>query len=1075
MINNFDRNEMTADESFFKENERKINQIVCRGMAYAFVAFPVMLIINSIGIFKFSGTLVLTLLLLGSFCTLSPIIVSRFVKNQVFIKYYALICIIVLISYLATRYHVGIYITLILASIVSCLYFDKKFTVQIVALSYIGFLISYYFRTIEIRNHLYPTETVLENYIPLAAGFTIEFFVSLLFLYKLADRTHSSLLEQKRMIDEISKSEAKMHLALDATKDILFEYNIEKDSFSSNGTIRGWGRKDILIENFRNYVEKMDWKTEDFLNALQKYVTMPEEEGNRFQEEICISFTENGKEYPTWAYFELNILRNSEGRPSIVIGKLRDITKQKMDDIKIEEAKKFDTLSGMYNYASLRKIIKELEGQSEAVMHQIMTLHIKNYQEITQCYGEVYRDFIMVNTAEVIKNAVSEEVLTCRLSDTVFLIYIEDNDKVDGQKIRKEISRGLHELYIGEQEVNKLIYDFGYYIGDEQIDELLAVALRYVHVEELPGDESVGAVTENSWADVIAGEENFCQIADVERQEKAEVFIHNMEILIGGARDFQSAVHMAMGQIGKFFGLSGIRVYEFPETTQSLLPEFIWTENEQIAEECSGMVLSYEVRNFFVENFERSRVVDNTIGAFQDFFRQFGENPLLLNKYSSLICPILAEKECRAVILYDVPEVGYAWSDQQKELLLETSKVLGNNILAFFADSVSKKKNVFLSNLSYEIRSPINAIMGMTEIARGQLGNVEQIESCLDSIDTSSKQLVSIVNDVFDLSKMELGKMKLSKDIFSLEDMIAQIENQMLLEAKRKDIEFILERKFQENLLYGDAPRIFQVVSYLIENALRYTKRGGSVRALVEEIKNSGENVTLFFEIQDNGESIRQDSKEKMFVAFEQDDSRQSEKHGDTGLDLAVCYHLVQMMGANLEVKSEPNQGTIFYFTLKVEIPPKDRIMQFHSRKMEESNDAVDLSGKKIILAEDNAVSAEIVKRLLERQGAIVTVAENGEVCVSKYSESQINEIDFILMDINMPKMNGHEAAKLIRASGRTDAKSVSIIAMTANAFEEDMQESLAAGMDAHLAKPVQLKALLEKLGDILIAKGRGE
>ena len=293
----------------------------------------------------------------------------------------------------------------------------------------------------------------------------------------------------------------------------------------------------------------------------------------------------------------------------------------------------------------------------------------------------------------------------------------------------------------------------------------------------------------------------------------------------------------------------------------------------------------------------------------------------------------------------------------------------------------------------------------------------------------------------------------------------------MILEAKRKDIEFILERKFQENLLYGDVSRIFQVVTYLIENALRYTKRGGSVRAMVEETANSGDEVTLFVEIQDNDEGIRKEHKEKMFVAFEQDDARQKDKYGDTGLDLAVCYHLVQIMGANLEVKGEPGQGTTFYFSLKVELPEAEQKLHFVSEQEGRKKGSVDLTDKKILLAEDNTVSAEIVKRLLERHGATVLVAEDGQVCLDKFCQSEEGEISFILMDINMPKLNGHEATRRIRMLDRADASKVPIIAMTANAFEEDMEQSLAAGMDAHLAKPVQMKSLLEEVGNVLEQK----
>lgn len=1073
MFTRFNLDKILSEESFFDKNQRKMNKVVCKAIAYAFLAFPVMIILNAMGIFKFSDNLLVIMILVGAFCTLSPLIISKFVKNQVFLRYYSLICVIILISYLGTNYHVGIYITFALAPIISCLYFNKRFTVKIVGLSYLGFLVSYYFRAIEIRDHLYPTETVMENYLPLAAGYTIEFGVTLLFLYKLVNRAHTMMVEQELMIAKMAKGEAKTNLALAATKDILFEYDIENDCFSSNGTIRGWKRKDVFIEHFMDYVAGVDWTTDEFPKAMRKYAAAPEELGSHFQEEIQLSFREDGKEYPMWAYFELNVLRNLEGKPVTVIGKLRDITQLKLDGVKSEEAKKFDPLSGMYHYASMHKIVKEMAGRYASVSHQIMIIHIKNIQEITKCYGEVYRDFVLMNVAEVIKNTVNDkEILTCRLSEGVFLIYVADTDSIDDVTMRQKLNTGLRELYVGEMEVTRLEYDFGYYIGEEEIDDLVTVALRYVGAEDLPNMEMSGDSEKTSQiGDVVVGnEQTFHQLSSAERLSVYEDFLKNIAALLAGAGEIQSAMQMALSRVGRFFELSGIRIYEFPDTTQSVLSAFSWAVDKKTDKECNEFVLTIGVRDFFIENFGRSRFVDNTTGAFQDFFSRFGENPLLLSGYSSLICPIMQENECKAVIVYDTAG-AYTWSDEEKELLFEMSKTVSEDLLTFLVDSFGKTRNAFLSNLSYEIRSPINAIMGMTEIARGQLNNTEQVGHCLDSIDTSSKQLVTIVNDVFDLSKMELGRMKLVKEVFSLEDMMAQIENQMILEAKRKDIEFILQRKFQENLLYGDASRIFQVVSYLIENALRYTKRGGSVRAMVEETANSGNDVTLFVEIQDNDEGIRQERKEKMFVAFEQDAKKQKERHGDTGLDLAVCYHLVQIMGANLEVKSEQGQGTTFYFTLKVEIPEAEQKLYFVAEQEGNKKGTVDLSGKKIILAEDNTVSAEIIKRLLERQGATVFVAEDGMVCLEKFCRSEVGEISFILMDINMPKLNGHEATRKIRLLERADASKVPIIAMTANAFEEDMEQSLAAGMDAHLVKPVQMKSLLEEVGNVLEQK----
>lgn len=1068
-MNEFDKLEGFLEDTFFQKNEEQVNRLVCNGVACASLVFPLMVLLNAIGIFKFTSAISVLILIIGFFCTLSPMILQRTIKNQKFIKYYVLICIIVLVSALATQYHIGIYITLILAPIVSCLYFDKKFTIKIVLLSFLGFLIGWYFRCIQLRDTLYPGETVWDTYIPFVFGFVIEFGVALFFLYKLAERTHSFLVEQKNMLVEMEKKDAKIQLALHATKDILFEYNIEENFFSSNGSIRHWTRKDIEIENFTDYIRQMQWKTTDFIDAVKRYSMVSEEEGNRFQEEICLSFTENGKDYVIWAYFELSVLRDSAGKAKIIVGKLRDITQQKLDELQADEMKKFDTLSGMYNYASFRKIIEE-RGQSVDKSHELMIVHIRNYADITECYGDVYRDFIMVSVAEAIKNvAQGEGVLPCRLSDTVFLIYIENVDLVDNGKMQRDLNQTLGSLYVGEKDVDTVSYDFSYYLGEERLDELVSIALRYVDAKEFASEVELDMKEEESPLIAVAStEETFHQLSEERRQEEGENLITNIAALVVSAKDFRSAIQMALAQVGRFFELDGIRIYEFNDTTQSVLPDFTWAADSEIAKEGKDVVLNYEVRHFFTENFGKSRVVDNTIGAFQDFFRQFGENPFLLNEYSTLICPITVESSCHAVILYDMRENAYTWSDQQKELLLSLAKILGNDILALQQDSANKARSTFLANMSYEVRSPIHAIMGLTELARGELRHPDRVKECLDSIDRSSEKLIHIVTDTFDLAKMELGKMKLVPDVFSMEDLLAQVEEQTQYEASKKQTTFLLERKFKENFLYGDATRIYQVISYLVENAVTAIPRGGSVYVLAEEREHNGSEVSMYFEISEIGGELDEETRKQLFADLEQGKDTNVKKHNGTGLDLAVCYHLVQMMGGTLAVENQEENKTTFHFMLKLEVPSKESTVQYLGKQKEENSESIVLDGKKILLAEDNQVSAEVIKRLLEMEGASVTVAPDGEECVKQYWQSQIGEYDFILMDVHMPKMNGYAATEDIRACGREDALEIPIIAMTANAFEEDIQEALEAGMDAHLAKPVQLRALLKEVGKIL-------
>lgn len=1069
----FGKTEARHDNSFFNRNEWEVNEIVCRALCYVFLIIPTMLFINLLGIFKFSAEVVLVLTIVGSFCCLSPYFVVKLLPKQKFVKYYILICIILFVSFLGTEYYVGIYITLILAPIISCLYFDKKFTSTITAISYLSFLVSYYFRSIQIRDIQYPTESVWLTYIPLAVGFTLEFFVSFIFLYRLADRTKYYLITQKNLIDSMQKAEAKMQLALGASDDLYYEYDVKKDYYTSSGTIRNWTREDIKIENFSKYMENTQWKNRSILKIFEQYTSILPEDGDKFAEEFCLTYRENGNEIPLWVSINLSLLRDEDGEVSTVIGRIRNITDEKLEQIKREEAQHYDTLTGMYVYSSLRKIIDESTNSMPGTTHQIMVLHIKNYQQITECYGEIYRDFVMVNIAEVIKSVVaSEEVLCCRLSDDVFIIYIDDCDKVDSRAIRQNLNQELKELYIGEKDVKELDYDYGYYLGAEKADELFQTALRYVKMENQSIDLCDSVFEPDGQDSEMSEREQHLASADLQCGERfdsneeiyLENFLHSITNLTSSAKDKRSSIQMSIARIGKYCGLDAIRILNMTKGEPAQSAAFMWAKRDEDREKYRSILLQHRIRDFFVDNFGRSRIVDNTIGAFQDFFHQFGENPLLLSEFSSLICPIVNEGKCVAAILFDIRKRDYLWSDKLKEFLLNLSGIMEFNIVSVLSDAANKEKTIFLSNMSHEIRTPMNSIMGMMEIAKEDVNYPDRMLYYLDKIEESSEELLHILDDILDLSKMENGKMIFANNVFSLESALMEVEKNIAKESKEKNISVIWERKFKENLLRGDEKRLVQVISYIVRNAIQWTPQQGFVSVSVEELSSDGETVSISFSIKDTGTGIREKDQEKIFVAFEKADSVSDKKYGGTGLGLSICYQIVRIMGGNLEMRSEENVGSEFFFTLDFTVPPKESMIEYLADENGFEEEVIDLTDKKILLAEDHVLNAEIEKRLFERQGAVVTLVYDGKECVNTYLGSKEREFDLILMDVSMPMMNGHDACRAIRSSRRSDAKRIPIIAMSANTFEEDIEESMAAGMDAHLSKPIHLQQVLKEI-----------
>ncbi|MFR1373375.1 MAG: ATP-binding protein [Eisenbergiella massiliensis] len=435
---------------------------------------------------------------------------------------------------------------------------------------------------------------------------------------------------------------------------------------------------------------------------------------------------------------------------------------------------------------------------------------------------------------------------------------------------------------------------------------------------------------------------------------------------------------------------------------------------------------------------------------------------------------------CLTVPLYDSGKytgcITYAADAEQLNLreaergeLLEIAKIIESNINRERYDLASRAKSDFLSRMSHEIRTPMNAIIGMTGIAIQEKQDSQKVEDCLHKIDSSSQYLLSLINDILDMSKIESGKMKLENGIFSMKQLLEGVYNLIEPQTMEKNIEFTREFVISEEWVTGDSLHLNQVLINLLGNAVKFTPRGGHIRLKAVQ-KPAGEGmVKTTFSVRDDGIGVSSENRQRIFRSFEQASDDTSRKYGGTGLGLAISDRLVRMMGGHIALESEENKGSDFSFTL----------LQTVGRRPAEEDDKLTegalagLEGARILLVEDNELNLEIARTILEMQKCQVETALNGQEGVDRFCESSEGYYDLILMDIRMPVMDGLEAAKLIRASGRTDARTVPIVAMSANAFEEDVKKSLESGMNAHLAKPFQMEDLIRTMRRIIGRENR--
>ena len=381
------------------------------------------------------------------------------------------------------------------------------------------------------------------------------------------------------------------------------------------------------------------------------------------------------------------------------------------------------------------------------------------------------------------------------------------------------------------------------------------------------------------------------------------------------------------------------------------------------------------------------------------------------------------------------------------------------------AENANKAKTDFLSNMSHDIRTPMNAIIGMTSLIRHDAGNKAKVIEYADKIDISSQHLLGIINDVLDMSKIEAGKTVFKYTDFSILDFITELNTIFHSQIDEKNQTLtIIKENIRHEWVNGDQVHLMQIFSNLVSNAVKYTQEGGKIQFLVEECETKSSVYAKYrFLVSDNGMGMSADFKDTIFDAFTRAESSMTNKIQGTGLGMAITKNLVEAMGGTIDVESELGQGSCFEVLIDLRIA-EDRFVSSAEQAEKDEPAGNVLKGMRFLCAEDNELNMEIAETFLTDAGVQITKAYNGKEEVERYLEQPAGTFDAILTDLMMPVMDGCEAARAIRGSGRADAESIPIIALTANAFLEDAERVKREGMNEHLPKPLDVGKMLSVL-----------